>query len=62
MQCELVKTELLADDYIFHIRRRDGSVVKLLVPREDSAAYYERMCMENGAVHGLNLVTEGHYT
>ena len=63
MECELVKTELLEDNYVFHIKRRDGSVVNLLVPREDSAADYERKCMEHTeAVHGLNLVTEGHYT
>ena len=73
MECTLVKSELLDDDnYIVTICRQDGSEVRVLIPREDSAATYEKDCVwfdrfkspviADNKVLGLNLVTEGHYT
>lgn len=63
MECTLVKSELVTDNYIVTIRRQDGSEVRVMIPREDSASYESR-CMEAGSskIFGLNLVTEGHYT
>lgn len=64
MKCTLVKSEINDEDnYVITIRRQDGSLVKILVPREDSPDEYVRRCMEHSMViHGFNLVTEGHYT
>jgi hypothetical protein len=63
MECTLVKSELFVGDYIVTIRRQDGSEVRVIIPREDSASYESR-CVEagSGEIFGLNLVTEGHYT
>jgi len=62
MKCTLVKSELGEDNYVLTIRRQDGSELQVLIPREDSAATYERDCIKPGQVFGLNFVTEGHYT
>ena len=63
MECTLVKSEVVTDNYIVTIRRQDGSDVRVMIPRED-AGNYESLCIENGdgQLFGLNLVTEGHYT
>jgi hypothetical protein len=62
MECTLVKSELVTDNYIVTIRRQDGSEVRVMIPREDSKAKYESDCIKPGQVFGLNLVTGGHYT
>ena len=66
MECTLVKSELVTDNYIVTIRRQDGSEVRVMIPREDSSVTYERDCMvykpERKTIFGLNLVTEDHYT
>ena len=67
MECTLVKSELLDDDnYLVTIRRQDGSEVRVMIPREDSTATYECVCMayklERKPIFGLNLISEGHYT
>lgn len=56
MECTLVKSEVVTDNYIVTIRRQDGSEVRVMIPRE------ERDWIKTGEVFGLNLVTEGHYT
>ena len=63
MMIEIVKVESLEDDYRAEIKRPDGSIVKVLIPREDSSAIGSR-CVRNHprAVFGLNLVNEDHYS
>jgi len=64
MICSIVECEQTSDDYILHIRRQDGSIVKIQIPREDSQDTHARDCMvyKPDRIHGLNLVTEGHGT
>lgn len=65
MECTLVKSELVTDNYVVTIRRQDGSEVRVMIPREDSEASYESNCIKHGKpneIYGLNLVWEGHYT
>ena len=62
MECTLVKSEVVTDNYIVTIRRQDGSEVRVMIPREDSSETYERNCIRPGHLFGLNLVTEGHYS
>lgn len=62
MECTLVKSEVVTDNYIVTIRRQDGSEVRVMIPREDSGNSFERNCIKLGQVYGLNLVTEEHYS
>ena len=57
---KIVKVESTDNDYQAEIKRPDGSIVKVLIPREDSPTFASR-CVKEG-VFGLNLVTEGHYS
>ena len=61
---EIVKVESLDDHYQAEIKRPDGSIVKVLIPREDSSSHASRCVSKHRkeAVFGLNLVMEGHYT
>ena len=62
MMIEIVKVESLDDDYQVEIKRPDGSIVKVLIPREDSSGLGRCVSKHPNAVFGLNLVTEGHYS
>ena len=59
---ELIGVDDARDDYIAHLRRPDGVVIKVLIPREGSI--YDRMADWDGvsSPYGLNLVCDGHYT
>lgn len=56
MECTLVKSEVVTDNYIVTIRRQDGSEVRVMIPREDSGNSFERNCIK------LGQVTEEHYS
>lgn len=58
----VIETEILEDDYIVHLERPDGSIVTILLPREDRDTYASQVVAESDIPIGLNLVTSGHYT
>jgi len=51
-----------ANDYIVVLVRPDGSKVPVLIPREDSKGYENKVVGHAVFPLGLNLVSEGHYT
>lgn len=59
---EINNAELLGADYKVELKRPDGSIVRVLIPREDVESFPNRCTQDPTTVFGLNLVVPGHYS
>jgi hypothetical protein len=57
----LESVQVDGDDYSLMIRRPDGSVVCVLIPREGTELYEDSVVRSSERPFGLNLVCSGHY-
>lgn len=60
---KLASVEIEENDYVLTIERPDGSLVKILLPREGEAggACGQSVIGNQDEPCGLNLVSSGHY-
>jgi len=56
-------SESYDEDYICDIKRPDGSIVSVLIPKENSGSHAAKVVADNDhdEPFGLNLVIDGHY-